>query len=102
MEEALSARLTILETRLSAAEAEAREQPGAAGASSAEASGMLLEYQKQMLARLLAVREALVSGGGDIAYVVKEREALKEENARLKKEAERLNYRIAHLVKHVP
>jgi len=101
MEEALSARLTILETRLSAAEEEAREQPGAAGASS-EASGLLLEYQKQMLARLLAVREALVSGGGDIAYVVKEREALKEENARLKKEAERLNYRIAHLVKHVP
>lgn len=91
-------RLAELEQRLASLEVETKElggqsQQGITGAS-------LVEYQKVMLERLLAIRSALQEGG-DAAFVAKERDALKEENAKLRKDIERLNYRVSHLVKHV-
>ena len=93
----VEARLSELEA-LASAEAPLLEGPTGGGSGAAA----LAEYQRQMLARLVVIRDALVSGDGDVTFVVKERDALREENAKLKKEAEKLNYRIAHLVKHVP
>jgi len=89
-----------LEERLGRVEREAKEGGGLAAAVDGEG---LLEYQKQVLVRLVTIRDALTADpAGDMAYVLKERDALREENAKLKKEAEKLNYRIAHLVKNVP
>lgn len=93
--------LARLEERLGRVEREAKEGGGLAAAA-VDGEG-LLEYQKQVLVRLVTIRDALTADpAGDMAYVLKERDALREENAKLKKEAEKLNYRIAHLVKNVP
>ena len=93
--------LARLEERLSKVEREATEGAGQ-GQAAVDGEG-LLEYQKQVLGRLMTIRDALVADPAvDMAYVLKERDALREENAKLKKEAEKLNYRIAHLAKNVP
>ena len=91
-----------LEERLGRVEREAEEGGVLVLAAAVDGEG-LLEYQKQVLVRLVTIRDALTADpAGDMAYVLKERDALREENAKLKKEAEKLNYRIAHLVKNVP
>lgn len=90
-------RVAEMEQRLVALEAESKEF------GKVEPAGeTLILYQAQMLERLVEIRGALaVAGGGDSSLVTKERDALNEENARLKKDIEKLNYRITHLVKHV-
>jgi len=62
----------------------------------------LAEYQGQVLSRLKVIRDALMSGdgGGDMAFVIKERDALREENEKLKQDIQKMNYRIQHLIKH--
>lgn len=90
-------RVAELEQRLKTLEIETKEL---GGQSQAISGPSLVVYQQQMLERLLAIRSALQEGG-DAAFAAKERDALKEENAKLRKEIERLNYRVTHLVKHV-
>ena len=93
-------RIAEMEQRLAALEAESKEFGSVESANGAGQT--LVAYQAQMLERLVEIREALaVAGGGDSSLMTKERDALKEENAKLKKEIEKLNYRIMHLVKHV-
>jgi hypothetical protein len=101
MDEALERRLAIAEKRLSDVEAEARVATAAAGSTTGDGGAALQVYQKQLLGKLVAIREALASGDGDVAHVIKERDALREENEKLKKEALKLNYRISHLVKNL-
>lgn len=56
-------------------------------------------YQAQVLDKLRAIRESLLTESGDFGHVAKERDAALAENAQLKKEIEKLNYRINHLIK---
>ena len=56
-------------------------------------------YQIQVLEKLKDIRQSLASEGGDVVNIKAERDAALAENAALKKEVERLNYRVRHLVK---
>ena len=60
---------------------------------------MLRSYQIELLGKLKAIRAGLTAEGGDVGTIRVERDALKDENAALKKENERLNYRVRHLIK---
>lgn len=94
--------LARLEERLSKVEREAGEVVAGQGQAAVDGEGLLV-YQKQVLGRLVMIRDALAADPAvDMAYVLKERDALREENAKLTKEIDKLNYRIAHLVKNVP
>jgi hypothetical protein len=88
----LEGRLALLEGEIQVTKTEAVD----------EGAGALAEYQGQVLSRLKVIREALMSGdgGGDMAFVIKERDSLREENDKLKKEIDKMNYRIQHLIKH--
>lgn len=67
--------------------------------SSSDIQQALAEYQQQILIKLKAVRDQISAEGGDVSVVKKERDDAVSENAQLKKEIEKLNYRIQHLVK---
>ena len=56
-------------------------------------------YQAKLLVRLKEIRAAI--GTGDAGSIKKERDAALSENVELKKELERANYRIKHLVKEL-
>lgn len=56
-------------------------------------------YQKQILDRLKDARQAFIAEGADIVTLRRERDAALEENKTLKKENERMMYRIRHLIK---
>jgi hypothetical protein len=67
--------LARLEERLSKVEREATEGAGQ-GQAAVDGEG-LLEYQKQVLGRLMTIRDALVADPAvDMAYVLKERHHL--------------------------
>lgn len=71
-----------------------------ANAADAQAVDLAIKlYQKQILGKLKAIRDALVAEGGDVATIRRERDEARAENAALKKDVERLNYRVRHLVK---
>ena len=97
--ELLNARLRDLEGRLVKVESSEDEVQAKNGG----AEDLLIEYKTQLLCRLKEIREALLAqggeGGGDMSMAKMERDALTLENATMKKEIERLNYRVAHLVK---
>jgi hypothetical protein len=59
----------------------------------------LSEYQSQILEKLKGIRSSIVEEGGDIAKIKEERDTAVTENAKLKKDIDKLNYRIQHLVK---
>jgi regulator of replication initiation timing len=59
----------------------------------------LATYQKQVLMKLKGIRETLVSEIGNVSEIKESREVAVSENAELKKEVERLKYRIQILVK---
>jgi len=59
----------------------------------------LATYQKQVLTKLKGIRETLVSEIGNVSEIKESREVAVSENAELKKEVERLKYRIQILVK---
>eukprot|EP01031_Cornospumella_fuschlensis_P041143 gene41143-50194_t len=96
--------LLAAENRMSTLEARIAELEKSAVASSGETSQAEVElaikkYQYQMLGKLKSIKEALVSEGGDSSTLRRERDEARAENAALKKEIERLNYRVRHLVK---
>ncbi len=59
----------------------------------------LHSYQSQVLSKLKEIRSAIVEEGGDIGKVKEERDKALAENEKMKKEIERNNYRIRHLIK---
>jgi len=59
----------------------------------------LQAYQSQLLVKLKQVRETLIAEGGDIATIRQERDSALLQNAALKKDNERLQYRVKHLIK---
>jgi vacuolar-type H+-ATPase subunit I/STV1 len=63
------------------------------------ADEILVLYQSQVASKLKLIREKLLAEGADIDKVREERDAMASENKLLKKEIERLNYRVNHLVK---
>lgn len=67
--------------------------------SSSQVEEALRKYQEQLLTKLLLIREQLNAEVGDIAELRSKNEDLLAENAKLKKESERMLYRIQHLVK---
>ena len=56
-------------------------------------------YQSQVLLKLKAIKSAITAEGGDISKVREERDHALVENDKLRKEIERNNYRINHLIK---
>lgn len=95
--EAMS-KLTLLEFRLAEVERTNKEK---AKVSSVVDNTALMAYQRSMLTRLKAVRSALGNEGGDVGAITRERDALLEENKKLKADNDKLNYRIMHLVRAV-
>ena len=59
----------------------------------------LKEYQTQLLIKLKCIRQAMTAEGGDIVQIKEERDKLALENAKQKKEIDKLNYRVKHLIK---
>ena len=100
MNEAMN-RLEKLECRLKSMESTAEQVDEKDSSSSNSSMVDLVEYQKQMLIRITEIRDTLVVQDGDINVVKEERDSLKESNSKLKKEVERLNYRISHLIKNM-
>jgi len=88
-------RMKTIEDRLLSLEV----SPTGTGNNSAAIEEAVRSYQVQILTKLKAVREALASEGGDITTIREERDKAVQENALLKKEIQRLNYRVNHLVK---
>jgi uncharacterized coiled-coil protein SlyX len=60
---------------------------------------VLAQYQSQLLPKLISIREKILSENGNIDEIKGQRDAAVSENIALKKEIEKLNYRITHLVK---
>ena len=58
----------------------------------------LLVYQKQVLQKLKMIRETLVSEIGNVAEVKESRDVAVTENVKLRKEIEKLQYRINILI----
>lgn len=75
------------------------ESISVAATSSAAVEDSLREYQVQMLKRLKGVRDTFQSEGGDLATIKQERDMAVSENIVLKKDLEKANYRIRHLIK---
>jgi hypothetical protein len=88
-------RMKAIEDRLTALEV----TPSGGSNNSAAIEEAVRAYQVQVLGKLKAVREALASEGGDINTIRDERDKALQENAQLKKEIQRLNYRVNHLIK---
>lgn len=98
----MSADNTAAENKLAALEKRiaSLELSGSTTSASNEAvEAAVRQYQIQVLARLKEIRDAMKEEGGDVTIVRKERDAAVEENKQLKKEVERLQYRVKHLVK---
>lgn len=89
-------KLASLEQRI--ANLELSDSPNA-NANSEAVDAAIQQYQLQVLARLKEIRDAMKVEGGDISSVRKERDTAVEENKLLKKEVERLQYRVKHLIK---
>lgn len=64
-----------------------------------ESSESLISYQIRMLKKLKEVKQTLELEGGDLKSITMERDIALEESKALKKENEKLNYRIRHLIK---
>ena len=91
-------RMTSIEAKLM--ELEKSAVSASTGSPSQEAVELAIKkYQQQMLGKLQAIKEALVAEGGDVTSTRQERDEARAENAALKKEVERLNYRVRHLIK---
>ncbi len=96
------ARLELLEGRLQAVlNDEQASSTANVGDMSTSVKQALAAYQAQILPRLLEIRAAIVSGGGDVATIRAERDAAVAENIKLKRDGERMQYRIQHLIKEL-
>ena len=92
-----AARMTVLENKVNDLEALCGNEKDQKDTVSS--SGSLHDYQVQLHQKLVNIRNLLVSEGGDISEVRAERDLYLAENAQLRKETERLNYRVQHLIK---
>ena len=90
-------RMSAIEGKLTAIEASRGNNTNQM--STAAFNEVLFDYQTQLLDKLRNVRKALTADGGDLGQIKEERDNLQAENLKLKKEAEKLNYRVKHLVK---
>ena len=90
-------RMSAIEGKLTAIEASRGNNTNQM--STAAFNEVLFDYQTQLLDKLRNVRNALTADGGDLGQIKEERDNLQAENLKLKKEAEKLNYRVKHLVK---
>lgn len=88
------AKMSTIEQRLLALESDT-----GAGNNSAAVEQALAAYQKQVLEKLKVIRSKIMEEGGDVSTIKKERDDAVAQNALLKKEVERQNYRIQHLIK---
>lgn len=88
------ARMSTIEQRLLSLESE-----GSVNNSSEVVEQALNAYQKQVLQKLKAIRSTIMEEGGDVVAIKKERDDAVAQNALLKKEVEKQNYRIQHLIK---
>lgn len=95
---AVEEQMGALEERLKKMELNSSSKAGG-GADSAAVEKALQTYQVQMLAKLKAIRDQIANEGGDATVVRKERDVALAENAKMKVEIERMNYRINHLVR---
>lgn len=75
------------------------ESTKAAENNSSDIQQALAEYQQQILMKLKAVRDQFSAEGGDVSVIKRERDDAITENVALKKEVEKLNYRVQHLIK---
>jgi hypothetical protein len=75
------------------------ESTSGAASNTAEVELALHQYQTQILGKLKEVRDKISEEGGDISTVRKERDEAVSQNVLLKKEVEKLNYRVEHLIK---
>lgn len=66
---------------------------------SSEVQAAIVAYQKQILEKLKDIRTQFNEEVGDIAKVREERDKAVSENSKLKKDVEKLNYRVNHLIK---
>lgn len=94
LEMSAEARMSGIEERILAL-----ESTGNNSSSNAAVQEAVRAYQIQVLEKLKAIRQSLASEGGDVKTIKAERDAALAENAALKKEVDRLNYRVRHLVK---
>ena len=90
-------RMSAIEGKLTALEASRGNNTNQM--STAASNEVLFDYQFQLLDKLRNIRDALAADGGDLGQIREERDNLQAENLKLKKEAEKLNYRVRHLVK---
>lgn len=90
-------RMTLLENRINEFEISTGKKHDQVDNSSS--SGSLHDYQVQLHQKLVNIRNSIASEGGDISQIREERDLYSAENVQLKKEAERLNYRVQHLIK---
>ncbi len=93
--------LSAAESRMSSIESRllAIESVGESVSDNSNVQDALNEYQKQVLVKLKAIRNQIEEEGGDVSKIKEERDQSVAENIRLKKEIEKLNYRVQHLVK---
>ncbi|POM65105.1 Hypothetical protein PHPALM_19237, partial [Phytophthora palmivora] len=62
----------------------------------------LREYQTQLLLKLRAIRDTMQKEGSSLEQLRKERDEARIERDALKKQVDKLNYRVQHLKQHVP
>lgn len=90
-------RMSAIEGKLTAFEASRGNKSNQIN--TAASNEIVIDYQTQLLDRLKCIRDALAADGGDFGQIKEERDILQAENLKLKKETEKLNYRVNHLVK---
>ena len=100
----MSALYTEAESRMTALELKITDLEALCGSDTTKietvtSSETLIDYQTQMLRRLVTIRDAIIADGGDHSLISAERDHFQAENVKLRKEAEKLNYRVQHLVK---
>eukprot|EP01038_Epipyxis_sp_PR26KG_P009979 gene9979-13424_t len=91
--------MTEIETRISKLESTSSSNPNISNNNTATIEKALKSYQKQILEKLKPIRDLMAEEGGDISQVKQERDEAINENKQLKKDIERLNYRVKHLIK---
>ena len=92
---AAEARMASIESRLLSVESVG----AAATTDSASIQAALYEYQTQILSKLKGIRSTIMEEGGDVVQIKAERDYAVAEKAKLKKDIEKLNYRVQHLIK---
>lgn len=96
--------LAIAANRMAAIESKLNEleAANASGGSNEAVENALKTYQAGLADKLRNIRDAMIAEAGStesLSKVIADRDNALAENAKLKKEIERLNYRVNHLIK---